>query len=78
MMHEVWVDSSKAPNEHIETALPVDLWYSLNGSQGKGNIMKLESQTSDNMFEEVLATSLEGYFKQRFGAARSCRSWKTT
>jgi hypothetical protein len=39
VMHEVWVDPSKAPNEHIETALPVDLWYSLNGRQGEGNIM---------------------------------------
>jgi hypothetical protein len=66
-MHEVWVDPRKAPNEHIERALPVNLWYSLNGRQGKGNIMKLESQTTDSMFDEILATSFEGYFKQRFG-----------
>ena len=78
VMHEAWVDPSRASNEHIEKALPVDLWYSLNGRQGKGNIMKPESQTSDSMFEETLATSFEGYFKQRFGGARSCRRWKTT
>jgi hypothetical protein len=68
-MHEVWVDPSKAPNEHIESALPVCFWYSLNGRQVKGNIMKPESQTSDSMFEETLATSFEGYFKQRFGGS---------
>ena len=66
-MHEVWVDPSKAPNEHIKRVLPVDLWYSLDGRQGKGNIMKPESQTSDSVFEEILATSFEGYFKRRFG-----------
>jgi hypothetical protein len=66
-MHKVWVDPSTAPNEHIKRALPVDLWYSLNGRQGQGNIMKPESQTSDSMFEEILAPSFEGYFEQRFG-----------
>jgi len=65
-MHEVWVDPSKAPNELTESVLPVGFWYSLNGRQGKGNIMKPESQTNDSMFEETLATSFEGYFKQRF------------
>jgi hypothetical protein len=68
-MHEVWVDPSKAPNEHIESALPVDFWYLLNGKEGKSNIMKLESQTSDNMFKEIPATPFEGYFKHRFGGS---------
>lgn len=68
-LHEVWADPSKAPKEHTESAFPVDFWYLVKGTQGRGEFVRPRSQIHNAMFEDVAVTPFEGYFKARFGSA---------
>jgi hypothetical protein len=65
-MHEIWNDPSKAPKEHTQSAFPVDFWYLVKGTQGKGLFVRPQSQIHNEMFPDVKITPFEGYFKGRF------------
>lgn len=66
-MHEIWDNPSKAPKEHTQSAFPVDFWYLVKGTQGKGEFVRPQSQIHNGLFEGVTYTPFEGYFKARFG-----------
>jgi hypothetical protein len=66
-MHRVLEDPSKAPKEHTQSAFPVDFWYLVKGTQGKGEFVRPKSQIHNGLFEGFGVTPFEGYFKQRFG-----------
>jgi hypothetical protein len=68
-MHKIWEDPSKAPKEHTESAFPVDFWYLVKGTQGKGEFVRPKSQIHNGLFPELTVTPFEGYFKARFGEA---------
>lgn len=65
-MHEVWEDPARAPKELTESAFPVDFWYLVKGTQGKGLFVRPKSQIHNDVFPDVKVTPFEGYFKQRF------------
>ena len=67
-MHRVWEDPSKSPREHTESAFPVEFWYMVKETQGKGLFLRPKSQIHNDMFPEFMATPFEGYFKARFGS----------
>ncbi|KAF3011150.1 hypothetical protein E8E13_011480 [Curvularia kusanoi] len=46
-MHEIWEDPAKAPAEHSDSAFPVDFWYLVKGTQGKG-----DDESSDEKLED--------------------------
>lgn len=68
-MHQVWNDPAKAPAEHSDSAFPVDFWYLVKGTQGKGEFVRPRSQIHNSLFADVQVTPFEGYFKARFGSA---------
>ena len=68
-MYEIWDDPSRAPKEHTESAFPVDFWYLVKGTQGKGEFIRPKSQIHNNLLKELTYTPLEGYFKSRSGSS---------
>jgi nucleoside-diphosphate-sugar epimerase len=64
-MHRVWENPTSAPKEHTESAFPVDFWYLVKGTQGKGLFVRPKSQIHNGMFPDVKITPFEGYFKER-------------
>lgn len=68
-MHEIWDDPRKAPKEHTESAFPVDFWYLVKGTQGKGEFVRPKSQIHNDLFQGLTYTPFEGYFKGRFGSS---------
>jgi hypothetical protein len=65
-MYEIWEDPSKAPKEHTDSAFPVDFWYLVKGTQGKGEFIRPSSQIHNGLFEDFMVTPFEKYFKDKF------------
>jgi hypothetical protein len=66
-MHEIWENPEKAPKEHTQSAFPVDFWYLVKGTQGKGEFVRAKSQIHNSVFPGVKVTPFEDYFKAKFG-----------
>lgn len=65
-MHEIWENPDKAPKELPESAFPVNFWYLVKGTQGKGLFVRPKSQIHNDLFPAVRRTTFEKYFQGRF------------
>lgn len=69
-MHEIWDDPRKAPDEHAKSAFPVDFWYLVKSTQGKGEFIRPKSQIHNELFPHLTYTTFDQYFSNRFGTTK--------
>lgn len=68
-MHKVWEGGPESVEEEKlkDSAFPVDFWFLVKGMQGSGKFVRPKSQIHNDLFPGVRRTTIELYFKERFG-----------